>query len=114
MTFTITLTLGQRLRYARERAGLDQSDLEPVVLTTRQAISSWENDKARPHALKLRAFAEACNVPVDFFDGETATFSMVPDGGSPLAGVGASSADTKAVTRRYLATAQASVLPVAA
>lgn len=88
MTFTITLTLGQRLRYARQAAGLEQDDLVPHVMTTRQAISGWENDKARPHALKLQAFAKACNVPVEFFDGETATFATVPDGGSPLAGAG--------------------------
>ena len=111
MTFTIQLTLGERLRYARERAGLDQSDLEPILMTTRQAISAWEHDRHRPHPLKLRAFAEAVGLPSEFFDGETATFSMVPDGGSPLTGVGAV---TAGVTHEYRRAPQVTTLRLAA
>lgn len=114
MTFTITLTLGQRLRYARQAAGLEQEDLEKHVLTGRAGISAWENDKARPHAFKLQAFARACNVPVEFFDGDVRTFSMVPDGGSPLAGTSSATTDTGGVTRGYRPSPHAGHLALAA
>jgi transcriptional regulator with XRE-family HTH domain len=107
MTCTITLTLGQRIRIAREKAGLEQADLEIATMTTRQAISAWENDRHRPHLLKLRAIAQVCNVPIEFFNGNEMTFATIPDGGAPLA-------VTAGVTDEYDRAPQVSTLRLAA
>lgn len=48
MSSTITLTFGQRLRHAREKAGMKQSDLAVPLGVARTTIANWENDESRP------------------------------------------------------------------
>lgn len=41
-------TLGKLLRIERERAGVEQGELSEAIGITRQALSTWENDKVVP------------------------------------------------------------------
>lgn len=111
----ITLSQGKRIRYARETAGLDQTDIARAVRLAPSTISAWENDKNKkevPYAF-LRIVADLTGFPVEFFEGDQQSFATVPDGGSPLAGVGATS-HIASVTPRYARRSQVAALRMAA
>lgn len=64
----ITLSQGKRIRYAREAAGLDQTDIARAVRLAPSTISAWENDKNKkevPYAF-LRIVADMTGFPVEF------------------------------------------------
>ncbi|MFZ4843006.1 helix-turn-helix transcriptional regulator [Mycetocola saprophilus] len=46
----LTFTLGERLRKARESAGLQQDQLAPLVGAHRQTISRWETGLTTPRS----------------------------------------------------------------
>lgn len=63
--------LGERIRIARERLGLSQTQLGQLVSRDQRAISEYEHGERRISATDLPAFAEALDVPLlYFFDGE--------------------------------------------
>lgn len=59
------LTLGDRLRLSREKAGLEQKDMAVIFETTPGAIGHWERDRSRPRALvdTTEKWAEVTHVP---------------------------------------------------
>ena len=57
------MTVGQRIRQGRERAGWTQEDLAEAMGVSRQAVSKWEADRARPTAEKLERLSEALDIP---------------------------------------------------
>ena len=79
----IHLTQGQRIRYAREKAGLEQEDLAVLAHIGRSTISNWENDlnKREVSFNHLKAIADATGMPVEFFMGKTAVFTGAVTGG---------------------------------
>jgi len=71
-----TWTLGDRLRKAREAAGLHQSDMAPHFGRGRSTIAGWENDQHRPGKLEVEKWAEVTGAPLWWlqgFDGDTAS-----------------------------------------
>lgn len=62
-----TWTLQDRLRKAREHAGLKQEELAQKLQTTRQTLGRWENGSHAPTEKNLQALAEATGVPLDWF-----------------------------------------------
>lgn len=61
----IAFTLGDRLRKARVRSGLDQQQLADQMATSRNTVSNYENGhhgKRGPKVMVLRAWAHACGV----------------------------------------------------
>ena len=42
------MTIGQKLRAARDRAGLTQESAAEALGVSRQTLSSWENDRSYP------------------------------------------------------------------
>ena len=73
----ITLTQGQRIRYAREAAGLDQDQLAELLHVSRASLSAWERDKNKrgvPHN-DLVAIALHTGYPLDFLAPRVATFT---------------------------------------
>ena len=77
MTTTITLTQGQRIRYAREAAGLDQDELAELLHISRPALSAWERDKNKRGVSfnDLEAVAKHTGFNVQFFLDKKATFT---------------------------------------
>lgn len=57
-------TVAQRLKIARERAGLSQSELARQLGITSQSVNIWESGKTRPSRDNLAALARLTNVSV--------------------------------------------------
>ncbi|MFJ3030827.1 helix-turn-helix domain-containing protein [Rothia terrae] len=64
---TPTWTLQDRIRKAREHAGLKQEELAVQLSVTRHTLGRWEKGDNQPPAKKLEALAEATGVPVEWF-----------------------------------------------
>lgn len=60
-------TLADRIRKAREHAGLKQEDLAQKMETTRQTLGRWENGTHTPTEKNLQALAESTGVPLEWF-----------------------------------------------
>ncbi|MFW0112512.1 helix-turn-helix domain-containing protein [Rothia sp. CCM 9416] len=60
-------TLQDRIRKAREHAGLKQEELAQKMETTRQTLGRWENGSHIPTEKNLQALAEATGVPLAWF-----------------------------------------------
>lgn len=91
-------TVHDRLRKARESAGLDQDQLAERIKRTRQTVSNWERGSTSLDAMNLKvmaAWADACHVPLWWiFSGD--------DGGADVANL---PTGRDAVTRASLALA---------
>ena len=78
-------TLGDRLRKAREFAGLEQGELAEQIGISRGTVSNYElgHGQRPPKRLVVRAWAEATGVPLDWFleddlDTEATTGGITP------------------------------------
>ena len=58
----MTETIGQRIKLAREAAGLKQSDLAEKAKTQWQQVSRWERDQSTPRAKSVKALCEALSL----------------------------------------------------
>lgn len=65
MTNTIQ-TLGERLRYAREAAGLTQDDVAKAFNIRRVSVTQWEADKTRPALQRLPELADLLSTKVEW------------------------------------------------
>lgn len=65
-------TLPDRLRKAREFAGLEQSELAARTHISRNTIGSYEGGKVRPKMAYLMLWAQACGVDLEWLlDGDS-------------------------------------------
>jgi transcriptional regulator with XRE-family HTH domain len=79
-------TLGERLRKARRRAGLEQADMAKHFGVSQVAISRWESDQAQPRDLLtvVRGWAELTNAPLGWLldtDAENVRYDAPTQGG---------------------------------
>lgn len=70
MTESKRKQLAERLREAREAAGLSQEDVAQKLSLPRPAISQIENGHRRVEALELARFAKMYGKPLGFFADE--------------------------------------------
>lgn len=63
------LTFGERLRMARERAGLTQLDVYKAINLSNKSLSRYENNATTPDPETLRALIELYDVSADFILG---------------------------------------------
>lgn len=73
-----TWTLQDRIRKAREHAGLKQDELAQKLDTTRQTLGRWENGSHTPTEKNLQALAEATGVPIEWFYSDSGDSSNSP------------------------------------
>lgn len=59
------MTLGEKLRIERQRAGLSQAELGRQIHVSRQAITKWEADRGIPDIENLIALSKAFGVSID-------------------------------------------------
>lgn len=66
------MTLGEKIKEARNQCGLTQEQLAEKMTLSRSAIAKWESDKGLPDVDNLKALAQLLNVSVDYLldDGE--------------------------------------------
>lgn len=60
------MSLGARIKYLRQQAGLSQEALAERMEVSRQAVAKWEADQSAPSTKKLFQLAEALDTTVDF------------------------------------------------
>lgn len=75
----IDLTLGERLRILRERAGLAVSDVADRLDVSRATLSRWEHDQIVPKRPYLREMASQYGVEFELLDPKAAGNRHNPD-----------------------------------
>lgn len=55
-------TLGERISVARERAGMEQSELAEALAIAESTLNGWENDSAEPRSTRLTLIAGVLGV----------------------------------------------------
>lgn len=60
------MTLGEKIRAARQKAGMTQNELAKRVHVSRQAITKWETDSGMPDIDNLKALAALFDISVDY------------------------------------------------
>lgn len=63
-------TLGDRLRKAREYAGVSREELADDLDVTPRTISNYETDHSRPRRPVIRLYAMRCGVSFDWLVGD--------------------------------------------
>jgi len=63
------LTFGERLRMARERAGLSQLDVYKAINLSNKSLSRYENNATTPDPETIKALIELYDVSADFIMG---------------------------------------------
>ena len=66
------MTLGEKIKEARKKAGLSQEQLAEKLGVSRSAVAKWETDKGIPDVDNLKVLSKLLNVSVDCLldDGE--------------------------------------------
>lgn len=82
------IELRQRLRIAREYAGLDQEQLAQRMEVARSTVSNAETGKVTPRRMVVSAWALACGVSRDWLDPEPRSPHDDNDDPSPSDGLG--------------------------
>lgn len=62
--------VGERIRRARQRAGLTQQELAELIGTTDKSISALETGRVEPSISQMQAIATSLNKPIATFTGE--------------------------------------------
>ena len=70
------MTFGEKLKEARQKAGLSQEQLSEKLHVSRSAVAKWETDKGMPDIENLKAVSQLLNVSTDYLldNGETLSF----------------------------------------
>jgi len=55
---TAAMSLGDRIKAARDRLRLSQQELADLVGASRESVGNWENDRVRPSRLALIALEQ--------------------------------------------------------
>lgn len=72
-------TIGDRLRKARERVGLSQSDFAAEIDVSPRSVSNYESEAVTPKKIVLKAWALRTGVPLEWI--ETGEVPNNGDGG---------------------------------
>lgn len=62
-----TWTLQDRIRKARDHAGLNQAALADAIGVSTNSVNRWEKGDRNPTEESLKAISEATGVPVEWF-----------------------------------------------
>jgi len=108
-TTTPVWTMGDRLRKAREHAGIGVSEMAELLLSSRSTVNNYETDKTRLTDVKLRRWAEVTGVPASWL----VTGEVDTDHPSPRRGTGADKARPASTWVRSFGTDLAELLTAA-
>ena len=70
------MTFGEKLKEARQKAGLSQEQLSEKLHVSRSAVAKWETGKGMPDIENLKAAAKLLNVSIDYLFDEGSGFSV--------------------------------------
>ena len=60
------MTLGEKLKEARNKFGLSQEELAEKLFVSRAAIAKWETDNGIPDMMNLKAISSLLQVSIDY------------------------------------------------
>ena len=75
-----TFTMSDRLRKAREYAGLGQQELADAMGVDRKTVGNYEGDKVEPRAIVLNAWALVTGVDRQWLQTGEVSHTPGPDG----------------------------------
>ena len=64
------MTIAEKIKAARKRAGLSQQELADQLYVSRSAVAKWESDKGLPDIENLKAIAKLFGMTLDELAGE--------------------------------------------
>lgn len=70
------MTFGEKLKEARQKAGLSQEQISEKLHVSRSAVAKWETGKGMPDIENLKAAAQLLNVSIDYLLDEGTGFSI--------------------------------------
>lgn len=70
------MSLGEKIKEARLKAGLTQEQLSAYLLVSRQAITKWESNKGMPDVENLKRLSKVLNISIDFLLDDQEQISM--------------------------------------
>ncbi len=70
------MTFGEKLKEARQKAGLSQEQLSEKLHVSRSAVAKWETNKGLPDIENLKAAAGLLSVSIDYLLDEGTGFSL--------------------------------------
>ncbi len=75
------MTFGEKLKDARQKAGLSQEQLSEKLHVSRSAVAKWETDKGMPDIENLKAASQLLDVSIDYLldDGEMLSFKSIKE-----------------------------------
>jgi len=80
-----TVAMGEKIRAAREEAGLSQAELAEQIFRRRATVSDIENGKSELGAITLSRMAFALDKPITYFFPKFAIREITAEEISPLA-----------------------------
>ena len=77
------MTMGEKILKLRKARGWNQEDLAEQIGVSRQAVSRWESDSAKPDADKINAICDLFGISADYllrenYQGEPGAVSAQP------------------------------------
>lgn len=60
------MTIGEKIKNARQSAGLTQAQIAEKLMVSRQAITKWESDKGMPDIENLKSISSLLNISIDY------------------------------------------------
>lgn len=72
----ISITLGDRIRIARDKRDIDQVDLADMIGVSDQTIRRWEHGDREPKATQIMALANALNVRAAWLLGDDTVIDL--------------------------------------
>ncbi len=73
------MTMGEKILSLRKARGWSQEELAEHIGVTRQAVSRWESDSAKPDADKIIAVCDLFGVSADYLLRDYATGTVIPE-----------------------------------
>lgn len=71
-------TLQDRIRKARDHAGLTQGALANIIGVSLNSVNRWETGERNPSAQSIAAIAAATNIPLEWFTKDDAAEPPLP------------------------------------
>ncbi len=72
------MSIGEKIRKAREENGITQAEASERLLVSRQTISNWENERSLPDILSVMRMSELYKVSLDeLLKGDSAMMNKI-------------------------------------
>lgn len=77
--------IGEKIRHARQNAGMSQEKLAESIKVKRATLAAWEIGRNEPDADSIRNIAVACNVSTDWLHEMPVDYTSMTDDARYLA-----------------------------